>query len=478
MMKENLKKYKGVVILLIVFTIPILMAGCSNNNISDESNELVLTSLEAKNAEELTATFDNDKTITITDFAPKPLDLGENTNVSFNYNDVNYSREVKYTIELTGNFNTNTSYIKKILSPTCFAQTKDEVAKVILFYGKNYEVAEVTNGSFELSIDQAAPAGMIFADSNDSFVGYLNVDGLDSLPINSLSDDTGSIDLGEINFTGNEGSPEEDSLLNIDSAEKEMLTATDDLFSSIVRYPDLNKNGKIDILEDEQIKTMIRGKLMFYASGGSFNSNLTIDINENMNIDSSKFLVDFYSETYSIPNEIEFICDNQDINGASSDSNIDGNSGSYFSNPTSGILPAGDYEVKIGTEINNTFTVSNALSNAEDNLIYVIPKMNLNEDGTISTIEWKFQNKKGDVIENPSNILNSIEIQIDAVDAATAENYKDYTQSDTRIYNGYPDNINSLEHQLTDDIKWEDVGNIHMAYNDIFKNHYVISFEK
>ncbi|MCF8002174.1 MAG: hypothetical protein K9K76_09980 [Halanaerobiales bacterium] len=478
-MKNIFKKHKSVLILFLILAIPILMTSCSSDsNPTEESSGLVLTSLEAKNAEELKATFDNDKTVDINNFTPKPLELGKDTNVSFVYDNNDYSGEVKHTIELTGNFNTKTSFIKKLLSPTCFAQTKDQVTKVILFYGDNYEVAEVINGSFELSIDQETPAGLIFANGNDEFVGYLNVDGLDSLPINSLSDDTGSIDLGEINFTGIEGTPEDYSLLNIDFAEKEMLTATDDLFSSIVKYPDLNKNGKIDILEDERLKTMIRGKLMFYANGGDFKNNLTIDINDSMNIESSKFLVDFYSETYSIPNEIEFICENTDINGKSADSNLDGNNGSYFSNPTSGILPADDYKVEIGNEISHTFTVSSALSNGEENLIYVIPKVNLNEDGTISSIDWKFENKKGHTIEQPSNILNSLEIQIDATSTTVAEKYKDYPQGDTRIYNGYPNDINALEHQLTEDIKWEDVGGINMAYNDVFMNHYVISFGK
>lgn len=474
-----MKKYKICILIFLLFIILTFLFGCSSGDSPTGGSGPVLSSLKAINANKLSATFDNDKNVEITNFNPQPLELGKETKVSFAYDNTTYSGNVTYTIDINGTFNTDTTFLDKILGQKCFAQARDKIEKVILFYGNDYKVVDVTQGNFEIKVDKNAPAGLIFADGNNGYVGYLKInEGLDSLPIKSLSNDIGEINLGKISFTDVEGTSDKTSLLNLNSTEENMLSATDDLFASTVRNPgnlDLDKNGKIDILENKELKTGLRGKIAFYANGGTFNSDLTVDINNNLTITGSKFMVDFYSETYNIPSSITFNCSNDEINGSSADKNIDGNRATYFSKATSGILPSGDYIVDTG-DITHTFTVSDILANAENNLIYVVPKINLNNDGTINSIEWQCKNKEGDIIKAPSKLLNSLEIQINATSSTVADKYKDYPQ-DLRIYNGYPD-PNEKEHLLTEDIKWEDVGGISMAYNDVFKNHYVFSFDK
>ena len=110
------------------------------------------------------------------------------------------------TLTIKGNF-VNGSHVKNLwfdrllgkINTPAYALDPNEVAKVMVFYKDgSYISSEVTDyGSFSIGVSKGDPAGMIFVGIGDNFLGYLTLgNGIDTLPLNSVSDDIVEIDLG------------------------------------------------------------------------------------------------------------------------------------------------------------------------------------------------------------------------------------------------------------------------------------------
>jgi len=82
----------------------LVLAGCSQmgSEGGTPSGDLVLEKLQAVSGTELKATFSNGDTKTITEFTPKPLEVGEENKVSFTYEGTSYSEKINYVITITG----------------------------------------------------------------------------------------------------------------------------------------------------------------------------------------------------------------------------------------------------------------------------------------------------------------------------------------------------------------------------------------
>ncbi|MGD0757211.1 MAG: hypothetical protein ABR927_19370 [Bacteroidales bacterium] len=65
--------------------------------------------------------------------------------------------------------------------------TLADAKSVLVFYGEQYSVSEITNGSFSTSAPMGSAAALIFLDENNHYIGNLNVSGLNMLPLVNLS---------------------------------------------------------------------------------------------------------------------------------------------------------------------------------------------------------------------------------------------------------------------------------------------------
>ena len=203
------------------------------------SGDLVLENLQAVSGTELKANFGNGETKTITDFTPKPLEVGKETEVSFTYEDTNYSKNIKYVITINGSFADSSQKILSTADTSSF--TVDDIANVVLFFGEEYKIAEVKNGSFSITIDQNKPGGIAFLDSGNNYIGYLSLaEGLDSFPTQAISKETGKIDLEEITFDeSGMGTPDSNPLKDyITDKEKNLLITAQSFFGCLLYTSD------------------------------------------------------------------------------------------------------------------------------------------------------------------------------------------------------------------------------------------------
>ncbi len=450
----------------------LVLVGCSQlgSDGGSSSGGLALENLQAISGTELEATFSNGETKTITEFRPKPLEVGKETEVSFTYEQTQFDPKINYVITIKGLINDNSQKIMSTTDTDSF--TADDIAKVVLFYGEDYKMADVENGSFSITIDQNQPGGIAFLSKNDNenykYIGYLSLsNGLDSIPTQAISDETGEIDLGELTFDENGvAKPTDDPFTDMDDTEKNALAVAGSFMSATLRSPEIIENI---VNGDRELKF----GLMYFPTGHPLDEDKKGSLSDNNTIESHKISMGFDPgvESYediilSYPDNLEVSVDKEeDITQnniifpavgpeAGSNDGIDGPA----------VPPKGDYEVKNIDGESFKFTLPDIQEEAEDNLVYPVPTVNVDEDGIIQKVEWIYKNKvTNKTLENPQHIINEIEVQIDS--------------DSERLYDSGNLNGETLSHQLNEEIKWSNVDSISLAYNDIYNIHYVIGYD-
>jgi hypothetical protein len=345
---------------------------------------------------------------------------------------------------------------------------------VIVFSTDNYYVTTVSSdGSFSVSAPKSAPVGMIFAGSDNSFKGYLTLGSdIDSIPLTAIKSGVTNIDLKTLLNSGKVVTPGHNPLgteIILTSKEKNMVAHANGLFASVVKNPDVDGNGQIDLLEGK----FYWAGLIYFVEGGTF-SGTTVTPTTPADIAGYKMLLD--AKDAILPTTVRFTgpsssglaCNN------GSDTNTYTERSTYFScmvsSPT--VPPAGDYDV---TYSGKTFTFSMPdQSGAKDNIVLMVPSVTLNSDNTINKISWIFISADGTTMIAPSLLFNTLEIQIEGTGTPCAT----YPQTG-RLYNSDQIAITPAEHTLKcQNIQWSKVTNINMTYNDLYGNHYVPAYRK
>ena len=487
-----MQKKKLLYFTILVISLTLIISGCSNNqSVIDNENtneDLILTELNAVSGNELKATFDNGETMNITEFNPKPLDLGEKTEVQFTHNGTTYSDEVTYVIKITGTI--TTSQPSNSISTSAF--NKEDISKVVLFMGEDYKISEVTNGTFTVTLDKEEPGGIAFLDSENNYMGYLSLpDGLSSFPTDAISEDTGEIDLGEISFTEDGvGSPSEDPFKEMSTDTKSVLAVAGSFFGAVLRSPKIKKK----MVNNERKFTF---GLMYFPYANVINENGVGSLRDGNQIATHRLGIGFDPKYSNFENIIVDYPSNEegldqifvtqekiDSGEASSDgvkfAGVGNPDKARFAGPE--IPPTGKYQISSGNDFNFTLTMPDVQKDAQNNLVFPVPTINFNNEGILESIEWEYKNKNGYVVDKPSDIIENIDIQINAVSSNNSDlkgNYDFTEHGPTRIYNS-----GKLEGKITqydigqEKIYWEDIANINMAYTDIYDIHYVTSFSK
>ena len=385
------------------------------------------------------------------------------------------------TVTITGNL-VNGSHAKNLwfdrllakINTPAYALDPNEVAKVMVFYKDgSYISSEVTDdGNFSIQVNKGDPAGMIFVGAGDSFLGYLTLgNGIDTLPLNSVAEDVAEIDLGILDSSGLILEPSQNPLGNeipLTPAEQKALAQCDDLFSSIVKNPDVDGNGIIDFLEGKRFFIEIH----YGIPGGRFGSNLTPEIYQpirleayqihvfrsispdSINCPETVYLTGPQLSPFSDPTALEKV----DI-------------GSYCTHRIHVIdypdpLVGGQYMVEY-PDVTSTFNIPDQ-SSITSNAVLVVPTVTLNDDGTIHKINWTYQLAYGsEEIVNPESIITQIKISLADWDFSPQGLYdSDYfSPVKTEL------DLSSLA------ISWADVGCVGAVYFDIYDNSYFIRWD-
>jgi hypothetical protein len=382
------------------------------------------------------------------------------------------SNEITIKGSFTGT-NAKSTWLNRIYAwfiPKAYALNPSLVARVLVFSAGNnsYTSANVTNGTFSINVERGSPVGMIFVDSNDTYMGYLSLsNGIDSIPLTRVANGVSTIDLQTISSSGLIMSPGHNPLgteLPLSSAEQTAIAQCNGMFASVIRNPDVDGNGIIDILENKFYRQFIA----YGINAGNFNGNYTPTIN-------STVTMQYYNVTIS--------------SGSTTDSGgamVTGPTGSGITNvtcsewspfwsiyPDLGTSPtpipaAGEYKFTLSNGKVLTFSIPEQ-SQASSRIAVAIPTVSLNGDGTINKINWVYR-MPNDSSSNltPTALIQNIIIQIN-----------DAAHTMPRLYDSASITSDTTEHILTNQgIIWTNVNNISMAYNDVYGNHYVVDFVK
>lgn len=362
------------------------------------------------------------------------------------------------------------------LFPSVHALDPSTVAKVIVFReGGNHEISEVTDGRFAIGVETGAPVGLIFVGSSNNYLGYLSLrNGMDSLPLTQVAEDVTTIDLGTLTTSGQVVEPGHNPLgveLSLSAEEQTALAQGDDFFAAIVRNPDIDGNGTIDFLEGKFYRPFI----LYFVTGGSFGNAATPSVHTPARIDGHRFSVHINDNEGNLPMVVSFTGPQGSglTNAVSDPSNSQSSTNKAYGAPfvTDPVVPlAGDYLVSYNNK-RLTFRIADQ-TNAPSNILLAVPTLIFNNDQTLNRVNWVYKlGSGGDALE-PSSVIESIELQISGMGAACAS----YPQQG-RLYNSGMLPAQTTGHLLRcQNIQWQNVTGIAMAYNDVYGNHYVVSW--
>jgi hypothetical protein len=340
------------------------------------------------------------------------------------------------------------------------------VSKVIVFDTQGlYSTAPVTGGSFSIPVDVGAPVGMIFVGSTNNYLGYLSLgNGISSLPMTDVKEGVTSIDLQTLSASGDMVTPGHNPLgaeLPLSSADQAAFAQCNSLFDSMVKNPDVDGNGVIDLLEGSFYRSSLAYGVTPMSSNGSYTpviGSLAIQ-HFNLSVMSSDGS-DSGPTTVTGPT-------GSGLTNAACSVTVSGSQVYYgvYSNLGSSPTPvpvAGDYVFTTSKGKTITITVPDQ-SDANSRIVVAVPTVTVSS-GTINRIDWRYQMASSTETLSPSALIDNLIIAIDH-------------PLGSRVYNspGLPSSTTS--HTPTNQtIPWDSSTNLDMAYTDVFGNHYVVSF--
>lgn len=338
------------------------------------------------------------------------------------------------------------------------------ISKVIVFYPQGYyNIANVVDGKFSIEVEKGKPAFMIFAGPNDNYLGFLCLkDGFESIPLIKISDDVTTIDLQNIILNNKIGSPTHNPLgteIQLNEEEQQILSMFDDFFYPIVRNPDVDGNGKIDLLENK----FYRLQVLWFYMGGNFGNNLTPSFMPPLEYNGWKLA--FSAQENNVPQSVEFYYPwNPAVPSVSEQTKYlqQWNTTVYFSRLINESLPIGGvYRINFKGQ-NLNFNIPDQ-SPAFRNCPIIVPTITLNSDSSIQKVSWTYYNASGTSLVDPTSFAARVNFGIETL---------------SRNYDS--PNIEVPENQFTMDEKiyWSSVTRVWIAYHDIFDNHYIIFYSK
>jgi len=317
-----------------------------------------------------------------------------------------------------------------------------QVVKVVVFSGSGWSsVANLnSDGSFELSANTGTPIGLIFAGATDNFLGYLTLGGdIDSIPLTKITDGVTTIDLQTISSDGIIATPGYNPIgteLPLSSPEQIAMAQCNGMFASIVKNPDVDGNGVIDILESKFYRPFIA----YGVSAGHFSGGLTPTINSTVTMDhynvtiSSQSAADAGGATVTGPGITGETCSESSGSNQVMYSIYSNLGSSPTTTPT-----AGEYKIALqnGSGTTLTFSIPDQ-SQASSKIVVAVPTVGLNSNGTINKVSWVYRMPNDPASElTPTALIESIMIQIN-------------DDSMTRLYDSPMVASDIVEHILTD----------------------------
>ncbi len=357
----------------------------------------------------------------------------------------------------------------------------DDISKVLLFsppsygHGLVFRVVNVQDGGFQIDANLGTAVALIFLTSNYEYVGNLNVNDFNLLPLGNLSAGENTIiDLASLTMVGNHIIPSHDPFGNeiiISQAALQSFQEVDAYFESLSKNMDTDNDGFMDFLNHEEI--ILTSKFGLYVGHWGVNATPPDD---------------FDSSSFDIKSQLTVI-GGSNINPVGSALILSGPAGnpypnielSWMANVPSGadfgfnalfsnlngtdLMPFEDgiYTLNVNGTTNYTFQFSNF--DASTNLVIISPTLAVNGSNQITSVLLDYKLPNGASID-PSMLMSCVMIQMndsnfyqfhDSPWLTTETGFYQYTFPD-------PVNLSQLHH-------------ITIAYKDLLGNDYLILWD-
>jgi len=349
--------------------------------------------------------------------------------------------------------------------------------KVVAFYPDGeHTISTFSGGKFSIDVEKSLPLVLIFLSDSNDYLGYVTLGkGIDTFPMTKTAEGVVTIDLQDLSLSNNTLSPSHNPLgseIQLTPEEEALVAQIDDFFASMAKNPDRDGNGEVDFLEGKFFSICIT----YFIDGGVFGSNLSPAVYKPAYIEG--YRLSFGAIDADRPYAVVFNGpEGSGLSNAISEQSIvllENENETMYGSPLipEAFPPAGEYIVTYKGE-DLSFEIPDQ-SSAPSRIVLAVPTVTLNEDGTINKISWKYMSGGGSGTIDPKGIMSEIMIQI----SGTGSPYKDYPQPDMMYVSEWIP-ATTTEHVLpTQKIKWSEVTRICMAYNDVYRNHYVVTWRK
>lgn len=379
--------------------------------------------------------------------------------------------------------------------PKARAVAVSDVKTVLGFStGYNWWRADVAaDGTFDIGVDPSTPVGLVFANSSDQLVGFLQLpNGLSALPLQVVSSQVKSIDLGALALSADAVTPSSmpNAFADIGSTDLAALLQAGGLFAATLENPDADGDGKIDLLQGAYYRPFVT----YFVNAGNFGGATTPTISSDLSLNAWR-LSFAATGAPSYPDTVTFLGPSgTDLWAGGVTNNQAPNKGNDFATygspavENSSVPPAGEYTVDYASGTTLTFHVPDQ-SNATADVALAVPTVMLNSDQTIGSLSWTYQlgglKGSGNAV-TPASLITGLSLQINADNQADYQTYVCATSGVTssqasgyRVFNANDVAPTTTRYTLDcQNIPWSVVSSIAMAYNDVYGNHVVVTYFK
>ena len=335
--------------------------------------------------------------------------------------------------------------------------TVTEAAKVIAISSTDrYKTTTVTSNHFTITLDNGKPWGIIFLNSADQILGVLSLDsGIETIPLHYITAGVTAINLQTITRNGNIFTPAHNPIGNeiiLTPGQKEAVGSADDYLAMLLKNPDVNGNGQVDILEGKFFKLSV---IYFIHPGNFEGGNLTPTIDPSRLIDGYKLFLSV--EDNSFPETVYYTGPaGSPLANSPSESYLKYSGHRVYQTSylfdvmgTGTYLPvAGNYTINYAGQT-LTFNLPDQ-SYVLSNVVYPRPTIVLNSNNTMNKVDWAYQYPSG---VTPFD-LNAVYRTISFSASGTGNKCSDHQYND-RLYDVYQLPISTTSHTLTcQNIDW------------------------
>lgn len=307
--------------------------------------------------------------------------------------------------------------VSKVTLKGKFSGTKaggvSSATKVLIFdYNSDYVVSNIVNGAFSIQVNNDEPVGMLFTNEAKEFLGFLTLNqGFESLPLSFLNDTVSVVDFGILQESVQQVTPQSTfdfGKFQMSLEQKQIYGQASLNFSIMIRNPDINRNGILDILEGKRyrISFLFFMKAVEFNRAGQPGRELSTQMQEySIMLNSKDSPSPGASEVrFILPSGISVYC--KEKKTLPEDGSTMYFSGNIITMPESGVT-----KIIYG---NDTLYYDVPAANQAmtlDNMISLHPNFTVTS-GNLTEISWNYYKGNTSTIVNPENIIYVTQVQV------------------------------------------------------------------